>query len=74
MIVGSKLDKRKPLKATKAILQPSYHEEKAWGLQIRLHPAIMPIIKHNIIWQPNRKKIIIIKKEKGRTIITAPRV
>jgi len=56
MIVGSKLDKRKPLKATKAILQPSYHEEKAWGLQIRLHPAIMPIIKHNIIWQPNRKK------------------
>jgi hypothetical protein len=31
MIVGSKLDKRKPLKATKAILQPSYHEEKGLG-------------------------------------------
>lgn len=63
MIVGSKLDKRKPLKATKAILHPSYHEEKGLGLQIRLHPAIMPIIKHNIIWQPNRKRKKKRKKE-----------
>lgn len=58
MIVGSKLDKRKPLKATKAILHPSYHEEKGLGAadQITSSNHAYHQTQHNMATKQKKKK------------------
>lgn len=70
MIVGSKLDKRKPLKATKAIPHPSYHEEKGLGAanQITSSNHAYHQTQHNMATKQKKKK----RKKKRKNYNNCP--